>query len=161
MSQIKLLLDIIADVRHLGDSLEAYAEALTASDKLDPDDFEQIYPPVEDQPDRVHDLCRCFYWCFILRYDQRRSDRYFAVICRGYHPDGKASQMLSGHSARAQAFPGFKRKQPDPCSVRRSDLPVQQQSVFCQYTGAQTGYRGSCYTGDKSSHSGCKRDRKH
>lgn len=30
MSQIKLLLDIIADVRHLGDSLEAYAEALTA-----------------------------------------------------------------------------------------------------------------------------------
>lgn len=49
MSQIKLLLDIIADVRHLGDSLEAYAEALTASDKLDPDDFEQIYPPVEDQ----------------------------------------------------------------------------------------------------------------
>lgn len=49
MSQIKLLLDIIADVRHLGDSLEAYAEALTASDKLNPDDFEQIYPPVEDQ----------------------------------------------------------------------------------------------------------------
>ena len=32
---------------------------------------------------------------------------------------------------------------------------------FCQHTGAQTGYRGSCYTGDKSSHSGCKRDRKH
>lgn len=50
MSQIKLLLDIIADVRHLGDSLEAYAEALTASDKLNPDDFEQIYPPVEEQP---------------------------------------------------------------------------------------------------------------
>lgn len=49
MSQIKLLLDIIADVRHLGDSLEAYAEALTASDKLNPDDFEQIYPPVEEQ----------------------------------------------------------------------------------------------------------------
>lgn len=46
MSQIKLLLAIIADVRHLGDSLEAYAEALTASDKLNPDDFEQIYPPV-------------------------------------------------------------------------------------------------------------------
>lgn len=51
MSQIKLLLDIIADVRHLGDSLEAYAEALTASDKLNPDDFEQIYPPVEDHPE--------------------------------------------------------------------------------------------------------------
>lgn len=50
MSQIKLLLDIIADVRHLGDSLEAYAEALTALDKLNPDDFEQIYPPVEEQP---------------------------------------------------------------------------------------------------------------
>ncbi len=50
MSQIKLLLDIIADVHHLGDSLEAYAEALTASDKLNPDDFEQIYPPVEEQP---------------------------------------------------------------------------------------------------------------
>lgn len=50
MSQIKLLLDIIADIRHLGDSLEAYAEALTASDKLNPDDFEQIYPPVEKQP---------------------------------------------------------------------------------------------------------------
>lgn len=48
MSQIKLLLDIIADVRHLGDSLEAYAEALTASDKLNPDDFEQIYPPVDE-----------------------------------------------------------------------------------------------------------------
>lgn len=52
MSQIKLLLDIIADVRHLGDSLEAYVEALTASDKLNPDDFEQIYPPV-DKPTEV------------------------------------------------------------------------------------------------------------
>lgn len=48
MSQIKLLLDIIADVRHLGDSLEAYAEALTASNKLNPDDFEQIYPPMDE-----------------------------------------------------------------------------------------------------------------
>ncbi len=44
-----MLLDIIADVHHLGDSLEAYAEALTASDKLNLDDFKQIYPPVEDQ----------------------------------------------------------------------------------------------------------------
>lgn len=49
MSQIKLLLDIIADVRHLGESLEAYAEALTASDKMNPNDFEQIYPPMEEQ----------------------------------------------------------------------------------------------------------------
>ena len=31
MSQIKLLLDIISDVRNLGDSLQAYADALTAS----------------------------------------------------------------------------------------------------------------------------------
>lgn len=53
MSQIKLLLDIIADVRHLGDSLEAYAEALNALDKLNPDDFEQIYPPVEEQTEVV------------------------------------------------------------------------------------------------------------
>lgn len=30
MSQIKLLLDIISDVRSLGDSLQAYADALTA-----------------------------------------------------------------------------------------------------------------------------------
>lgn len=50
MSQIKLILDIIADIRHLGDSLEAYAEALTASDKLNPDDFEQNYPPMAEQP---------------------------------------------------------------------------------------------------------------
>lgn len=34
MSQIKLLLDVISDVRSLGDSLQAYADALTASDKL-------------------------------------------------------------------------------------------------------------------------------
>lgn len=53
MSQIKLLLDIIADVRHLGDSLKAYAEALTASDKLNPDDFEQVYPHVEEQTEVV------------------------------------------------------------------------------------------------------------
>ena len=55
MSQIKFVLDIIADVRHLGDSLEAYAEALTASDKLNPDDFEQIYPPV-DKPTEVETI---------------------------------------------------------------------------------------------------------
>ncbi len=45
MSQIKLLLDVITDIRHLGDSLEAYAEALISSDRLNLDDFEQIYPP--------------------------------------------------------------------------------------------------------------------
>lgn len=52
MSQIKLLLDIIADVRHLGDSLEAYADALTATDKPDASDFGEIYtPPAEEEPE--------------------------------------------------------------------------------------------------------------
>lgn len=46
MSQIKLLLDVISDVRSLGDSLQAYADALTASDKLE--GFEQIYPAAEE-----------------------------------------------------------------------------------------------------------------
>ena len=50
MSQIKLLLDVISDVRSLGDSLQAYADALTASDKLEVDGFEQIYPPADEQP---------------------------------------------------------------------------------------------------------------
>ncbi len=35
MSQIKLLLDVISDIHRLGDSLQAYADALTASDKLE------------------------------------------------------------------------------------------------------------------------------
>ena len=47
MSQIKLLLDVISDVRSLGDSLQAYADALTISDKLEVEGFEQIYPTVE------------------------------------------------------------------------------------------------------------------
>ncbi len=50
MSQIKLLLDVISDVRSLGDSLQAYADALTASDKLEVEGFEQIYPHTEEQP---------------------------------------------------------------------------------------------------------------
>lgn len=67
MSQIKLLLDVISDVRSLGDSLQAYADALTASDKLEVEGFEhaehptvrcadtisaeyqQIYPPADEQ----------------------------------------------------------------------------------------------------------------
>lgn len=43
MSQIKLLLDIISDVRSLGDSLQAYADALTASEVIgDLNDYEEI-----------------------------------------------------------------------------------------------------------------------
>lgn len=50
MSQIKLLLDIISDVRSLGDSLQAYANALTTSDKIgDINDYEEIYTPPEIQ----------------------------------------------------------------------------------------------------------------
>lgn len=50
MSQIKLLLDIISDVRSLGDSLQAYADALTTSDKIgDINDYEEIYTPPEIQ----------------------------------------------------------------------------------------------------------------
>ena len=54
MSQIKLLLDIISDVRSLGDSLQAYADALTTSDKIgDLNDYEEIYTPPEMQPEPV------------------------------------------------------------------------------------------------------------
>ena len=56
MSQIKLLLDIISDVRSLGDSLQAYADALTASDKSgDLNDYEEIYTPpkMQEQPEPV------------------------------------------------------------------------------------------------------------
>jgi hypothetical protein len=49
MSKIKLLLDVIVDVQHLGESLTAYANALTASDKLEDNDFKQIYPPEETE----------------------------------------------------------------------------------------------------------------
>ena len=55
MSQIKLLLDIISDVRSLGDSLQAYADALTTSEKIgDLNDYEEIYTPPEMQPEPVH-----------------------------------------------------------------------------------------------------------
>lgn len=56
MSQIKLLLDIISDVRSLGDSLQAYADALTTSDKIgDINDYEEIYTPpeIQEQPESV------------------------------------------------------------------------------------------------------------
>lgn len=56
MSQIKLLLDIISDVRSLGDSLQAYADALTKSDKIgDINDYEEIYTPseIQEQPATV------------------------------------------------------------------------------------------------------------
>ena len=49
MSQIKLLLDIVSDLKHLSDSLEEYARAVAQNEKLSLNDFEQIYPPVEDE----------------------------------------------------------------------------------------------------------------
>ena len=49
MSQIKLLLDIVSDLKHLSDSLEEYAKAVVQNEKLSLNDFEQIYPPVEDE----------------------------------------------------------------------------------------------------------------
>ena len=49
MSQIKLLLDIVSDLKHLSDSLEEYARAVVQNEKLSLNDFEQIYPPVEDE----------------------------------------------------------------------------------------------------------------
>ena len=42
MSQIKLLLDVIADIRSLGDSLETLAQALTANEVGNLDDYEEI-----------------------------------------------------------------------------------------------------------------------
>ncbi|MBR0512332.1 MAG: rRNA biogenesis protein rrp5 [Ruminococcus sp.] len=49
MSQIKLLQDIISDVRRLGDSLQAYADTFAENEKaapesFNPEDFEEIYP---------------------------------------------------------------------------------------------------------------------
>lgn len=49
MSQIKLLLDIVSDLKHLSDSLEEYAKAVVQNEKISLNDFEQIYPPVEDE----------------------------------------------------------------------------------------------------------------
>lgn len=50
MSQIKLLLDVIADIRSLGDSLETLAQALTANEVGNLDDYEEIYNPEKDEP---------------------------------------------------------------------------------------------------------------
>ncbi|MCM1530467.1 MAG: hypothetical protein NC093_10800 [Alistipes sp.] len=58
MSQIKLLLDVVADMRHLADSLAEYANAVTGNEHLicekpagqiNPADFEPIYDPTMDQ----------------------------------------------------------------------------------------------------------------
>lgn len=46
MSQIKILLDVVSDVRHLADSLETYAKALIISEKAD--EFEEICPAQEN-----------------------------------------------------------------------------------------------------------------
>lgn len=48
MSQIKLLLDVIADIRSLGDSLETLAQALTANEVGNLDDYEEIYNSEKD-----------------------------------------------------------------------------------------------------------------
>lgn len=52
MSQIKILLDVVSDVRHLADSLETYAKALIISEKAD--EFEEISSaqenPYPDEP---------------------------------------------------------------------------------------------------------------
>ena len=50
MSQIKLLLDVIADIRSLGDSLETLAQALTANEVGNLDDYEEIYNSEKDEP---------------------------------------------------------------------------------------------------------------
>ena len=42
MSQIKLLLDVIADIRSLGDSLETLAQALTANEVGNLDDYDFV-----------------------------------------------------------------------------------------------------------------------
>lgn len=61
MSQIKLLLDIISNVRSLGDSLQAYADALTASKVIgDLNDYEEIgnsseIPKQTEEPEKPID----------------------------------------------------------------------------------------------------------
>jgi hypothetical protein len=45
MSRIKLLLDVVSDMRSLADSLQAVADALTQTDTLEQDD-----PAVEEKP---------------------------------------------------------------------------------------------------------------
>ena len=60
MSQIKLLLDVVSDMRHLADSLAEYANAVTTNEHIacekpaepiNPDDFVPIYDPETDQPE--------------------------------------------------------------------------------------------------------------
>lgn len=50
MSQIKLLLDVISDVRSLGDSLEALAQALATNEIGKLEDYEEIYNPEKEEP---------------------------------------------------------------------------------------------------------------
>lgn len=61
MSQIKILLDVVSDVRHLADSLETYAKALIISEKAD--EFEEIcsaqensYPDEPAEPIKTYEL---------------------------------------------------------------------------------------------------------
>lgn len=58
MSQIKILLDVVSDVRHLADSLETYAKALIISEKAD--EFEEICSaqenPYPDEPVKTYEL---------------------------------------------------------------------------------------------------------
>lgn len=48
MSQIKLLLDIASDLKHLSESVEEYAKSVVQNEKLVPGEFEQIYPITEE-----------------------------------------------------------------------------------------------------------------
>ena len=50
MSQIKLLLDVVSDLQHLADSLKEYAQAAVSNEKLNIDEFEEIYTPEETLP---------------------------------------------------------------------------------------------------------------
>lgn len=58
MSQIKILLDVVSDVRHLADSLETYAKALIISEKAD--EFEEICSaqenPFPEEPVKTYSL---------------------------------------------------------------------------------------------------------
>ena len=48
MSQTKLLLDVVSDLQHLADSLKEYAQAAVSNEKLNIDDFEEIYTSEEE-----------------------------------------------------------------------------------------------------------------
>lgn len=49
MSRIKLLLDVIQDIRSLGDSLEALVQAMTTDEIGSLDNYEVIYDPEKDK----------------------------------------------------------------------------------------------------------------